>query len=73
MAEARTRDDWSRTSSIMALIANVNRDPKKTRAFRPRDFDPFAKRTEPLKADIGVLKDVFIDGKIPNNCKEAAP
>lgn len=25
----------------MALVANANRDPRKTRTFRPSDFDPF--------------------------------
>jgi hypothetical protein len=35
MAEARMRDEWSRMSALMALIANLHRDPKKTRAFKP--------------------------------------
>jgi len=63
MAEARTRDAWSRTASVMALLANCHRDPKRTRAFKPRDFDPFEKRTSPMKVGIKVLKDVFIDRK----------
>jgi len=42
MAEARGRADWARTASLMALVANTNRDPKKTRPFRPSDFDPYA-------------------------------
>jgi hypothetical protein len=33
MAEARGRESWAHTSAILALIANVNRDPKKTRPF----------------------------------------
>jgi hypothetical protein len=41
MAEARGRDNWARTSAMLALIANVNRDPKKTPAFSPADFNPF--------------------------------
>jgi len=65
MAEARVRDEWSRTSSLMALVANCNRDPKRTRAFRPSDFDPFARTREPVKVGVEVLKDVFIDGKVP--------
>ena len=65
MAEARMRDEWSRTSSLMALIANVNRDPKKTRALKPRDFDPFSGRSESVKTDITVLKAVFVDGTLP--------
>ncbi len=65
MAEGRARDEWARMSSLMALIANAHRDPKKTRAFRPRDFDPFAKRHEPVKVGVDVLKDVFIHGRVP--------
>ncbi len=62
MAEARGRDAWQHTSCILALIANVNRDPKKTRAFRPDDFNPFSgrRRGVPLRADnLRVLKDLF--------------
>ncbi len=40
MAESRSREEWLHTSSILALLANVNRDPKKTPAFKPSDFDP---------------------------------
>jgi len=60
MAEARGRDEWARTSALMALIANVNRDPKRTRAFRPSDFDPYAVCREAGSADISVLKDYFM-------------
>ena len=62
MAEAKQRDEWARTSSLMALIANANRDPKKHRAFRPTDFDPFAVTQKPKqKVDVSILKEVFID------------
>lgn len=63
MAEARQRESWSRTASVMALLANTQRDPRKTRPFRPSDFDPFAaKSVEPAgKVGVGVLKTVFID------------
>jgi len=63
MAEARGRDNWAHTSAVLALVANVNRDPKKTRAYRPSDFDPYStreKRDEAIEVtDMGVLKDVF--------------
>ncbi|MBI5863759.1 MAG: hypothetical protein HZB38_04480 [Planctomycetes bacterium] len=65
MAEARVKDEWRRTSALMALIANCHRDPKKTKAFRPADFDPFRKPDKPIPVGIGILKDVFIDGKVP--------
>jgi len=64
MAEARQRDEWARTSSLMALIANANRDAKKHRAFRPNDFDPFSQTPKPKqKVDVSILKDIFIKGR----------
>jgi len=66
MAEARGRDNWAHTSAVLAMIANVNRDPKKTPAFQPADFDPYrppkATRVS-RKAGFAMLKSVFIDGK----------
>jgi len=44
MAEGRQRADWARSSSLMSLLANCHRDPKRSRAFRQSDFDPFARR-----------------------------
>ena len=35
---------------MMALLANCNRDPRKGRALRPEDFDPYADR-EPAVFD----------------------
>ena len=63
MAEARRKDAWDRTSTVLALIANVNRDPKKTRAFRPKDFNPYERHGKagmPItKGNIEALK-VFV-------------
>jgi hypothetical protein len=63
MAEARGRDNWAHTSAILALVANVNRDPKKTRAYKPSDFDPYSareKRDEAIEVtQMAVLKDAF--------------
>lgn len=70
MAEGRQRADWARNSALMALIANTQRDPKKTRAFRPSDFDPFARARPMPKAGIGVLKTVFIDKTVPKEALE---
>jgi len=64
MAEARGRDAWGRTATVLALLANIHRDPKKHRAFRPSDFNPYEARRKtgiPIKAkDIGLLKKVFV-------------
>jgi len=65
MAEARAKDEWSRMSVLLALLANCHRDPKKTRAFRPSDFDPFAKRPAPIPVDMDSLKAVFLEGFSP--------
>jgi len=63
MAEARGRDNWAHTSAILALIANVNRNPKKTRPYKPSDFDPYSakdKRDEVIEVtDMSILKDAF--------------
>lgn len=40
MADARSREAWAHTAQVLCLIANVNRDPKKQRPFKPADFDP---------------------------------
>ncbi|MCB9838201.1 MAG: hypothetical protein H6813_02585 [Phycisphaeraceae bacterium] len=60
MAEARQRSEWGRTSTLLALIANAHRDAKKTRAFKPSDFDPFARRERTTTNDMAGLRAVFM-------------
>lgn len=63
MSEGRERVEWTRLSHLMALIANCNRDPRKTRAFRAGDFDPFVKadKSEDIKIDsLAPLKARFV-------------
>jgi hypothetical protein len=69
MAEAKGRADWNRTSATLALLANAHRDPKKTRAFKPEDFNPYEHKqkkqpVEKLK-DWSILKKVFVDHHKP--------
>lgn len=50
MAEGRQRSQWNQTASILAIIANVNRDEKKrSTPFSPSEFNPYsdAKQDEP--------------------------
>jgi len=63
MAEAKSRQAWNHTSAILAMLANVHRDAKKTRAFRPADFHPHRRAERPTitKVGINVLKQVFVD------------
>ena len=49
MAEGRSAAAWAHTSALLALLANVHRDPKKTEAFQPSDFNPHAPAKEAPK------------------------
>lgn len=63
MAEARQRDNWLHTSSILALTANVNRDSKK-RPLQPDDFNPFAvEKRYKERVDLETMKAMFMRGK----------
>lgn len=66
MAEARAKVQWNHTASILALIANCHRDPKKRpRPFTFTDFHPNPpKRTRRVDgmAPISILKTVFVEG-----------
>ena len=44
MAEGLGRERWAHTSILCSLIANTNRDPKKHRALKPSDFDPYVRQ-----------------------------
>lgn len=64
MAEGRGRADWARTSALLALIANANRDPrKKPSPFKAADFDPYVRRDRRDEAievtDMAVLREAF--------------
>jgi len=66
MAEARVDAEWNHTSAILAMLANVNRDPKKRGAYHPEEFHPLKRRRSsstgiPITRDnIGMLKTVFV-------------
>jgi hypothetical protein len=69
MAEGRQRDTWMQTASIISMIANANRDPKKSRPYTWKDFFPFSppkvnKRNAP-KVPLTVLRGVFVNNKVP--------
>ena len=63
MAEARSRADWSRTSHVLAMMANANRDrEKKPEPFTPADFDPYAPKIPPApkpKLKMADVKDLL--------------
>ncbi len=66
MAQARSRESWAHTSAVLALIANVNRDPSKGRAWRPCDFDPHSRPAEKaieVEGNMSLLKQAFVKTK----------
>ena len=57
MCEGRGRAEWGRTSSIMALLANIWRDrARRPTPFHPADFSPYGgsgtARGVPLTRDV---------------------
>ena len=62
--EGRGKFEWSQTASLMALAANLVRDPKKGKAASPADFNPFAQRPpKPVlkgKEMLAALKAAFV-------------
>lgn len=52
-------------SALLALVANCHRDPKKTRALRPADFDPFARRIAPREVGMEAIREFFTTGRLP--------
>jgi hypothetical protein len=70
MLDGRQRHDWSIAASHMAVLANLHRDPKRTRPLTAADFDPFHARRALPKVPVSVLKDVFINGQMPATLKE---
>ena len=70
MAEGRQREAWNHTASLLALLANCHRDPKRSRACTVADFHPLAdeRSTRPAPTcDLTILKAVFVDGRFPEN------
>ena len=74
MAEGHGRDEWGRTALLCALVANAHRDPKKGRAFKVADFDPFGRNSDEAvpagrqvievdRVNIGTLKQAFVGRK----------
>lgn len=47
MAEERLRSQWNQTSTVLAAVLNVNRDPRKSRPVRPEQLNPYARREPP--------------------------
>lgn len=62
MAEGRSRDQWSRTAQVLALIATAWND--KGTVFKAADFDPYQREDQPpvklsKKASIKLIGQVY--------------
>jgi len=44
MAEGKAESDWLHTSTVLSLLFNCHRDPKKGKASSPDDWNPYAKK-----------------------------
>jgi hypothetical protein len=68
MSEAKSRDDWRHTAAMMSLVANVNRDPRKQRPFKPEDFNPHEQKPKTVIRGKGlrILRDVFVKSEPTN-------
>jgi hypothetical protein len=66
MAEGRGRHSWGQTSELLALIANVNRNPKK-RAVKASEVNPYTARerrdTTIEITDMAILRNAFERGR----------
>ena len=47
MWRARVEENWVRTASVIAVIAEVNRDPElRKKPFTAAEFNPFTRRVQ---------------------------
>ena len=51
MVIGHQRSEWSRVSAVMALTANINRSSKRSKSYKPSDFDPYAPPPPPLTVE----------------------
>lgn len=64
MAEGRGKMEWGQTSCLMALVANILRDPKKSKPVKPADFNPYFQKRQPvMHVTMAQLKGMFPDTK----------
>lgn len=74
MCKSARRDRWDHTANLLALLINVNRDPKKTSPVTAESVHPFerdaeqsltrAERQEVLKDQMATLKERAFQGKV---------
>lgn len=67
MSEGRSREGWNHTAAVLAMLANVNRDPKKGRPLKLADFHPMHEAAAPAqqlpKVEVSLLKTIFVENR----------
>lgn len=58
MAEGRGKAAWAQTSAILSFIVNAHRDPKKGRASKPSDFNPYEQGSKAGAIRIGSISEL---------------
>lgn len=58
MADCRCEEAWEHTSSVMAMLVNVN-IVDKDKMVEPRDFNPYAPKPVPVEIPVSSLKGIF--------------
>ena len=46
MLEGRRRSNWDLLGEILAMLHNINRDPKKTQAISAIEINPYRKKSQ---------------------------
>lgn len=63
MADGKRRDEWDRTSAVLAMLVNVNMDTRKHKPISPSEFNPFAPRRREGRIEVEMkdLRHIFVD------------
>lgn len=59
MADGRGKMEWAQTSNIMAMIINVMRDPKKSKAVSASEFNPYMQKKTAGKVPLSILREIW--------------
>lgn len=57
MVEGKIGQAWNHTAALLAMLANLHRDRKKTRPVQPSAFHPMANTEHDLTTDEAIVVD----------------
>jgi hypothetical protein len=60
MAQGRGKAEWGRASALLALLVNINRDPKKSSPAKPSDLNPYLFKKPHRIERLDELKEFFV-------------